>query len=75
MGRKRSKLLGPVVYFVRMPAKSNRGDPPLHARFGPYASVKEAEMKKMEEEEATGTAGYEYEYRIEAMPSALLRSK
>lgn len=73
MGKKRKKLVGPVVYFVRVEAKSQQaGKPPLRTSLGPYRSLKEAEMKKLEEEEARGVEGYEYEYRIDAVPTVLL---
>jgi hypothetical protein len=73
MGKKRRKLMGPVVYFLIIEAKSYQaGKPPLKDKLGPYGSMKEAESKKREEEEARGIEGYEYEYRIEPVPAALL---
>lgn len=73
MGRKGKKRVGPVVYFLCVEARSyEAGKPPLKTRLGPFRSLKEAEMKKLEEEEARGEEGYEYEYRIEAVATALL---
>jgi hypothetical protein len=64
MARTRAKRKGPVAYYLYRDAKSYQaGKPPIHAKFGPYASMKEAEAKR-EEEESGGLPGYEYHYRI-----------
>jgi hypothetical protein len=43
--------MGPVAYYLYRDAKSYQaGQPPLHTKFGPYASMKEAEAKREEEE-------------------------
>ena len=61
--------MGPVAYYLYRDAKSYQaGTPPLHAKFGPYASMKEAEAKRREEKEAGGLPGYEYHYRIAVEP-------
>ena len=60
--------MGPVAYYLYRDAKSYQaGKPPLHTKLGPYASMKEAEAKR-EEEEAGGLPGYEYHYRIAVEP-------
>lgn len=39
--------MGPVAYYLYREAKSYQaGKPALHTKFGPYASLKEAEAKK-----------------------------
>jgi hypothetical protein len=68
MGRIQAKRIGPVAYYLYKDAKSSQaGKPTLHTKFGPYASMKEAEAKR-EEEEAGGRSGYEYHYRIAVEP-------
>ena len=68
MGWIRAKRMGPVAYYLYRDAKSYQaGKPALHTKFGPYASMKEAEAKR-EEEEAGGRPGYEYHYRIAVEP-------
>jgi hypothetical protein len=60
--------MGPVAYYLSRDAKSyHAGKPPFHTKFGPYASMKEAEAKR-EEAEAGGRPGYEYHYRIAVEP-------
>lgn len=47
MARIRAKRMGPVAYYLYREAKSYQaGKPALHTKFGPYASLKEAEAKK-----------------------------
>ena len=68
MGRIYAKRIGPVAYYLYRDAKSYQaGKLPLHTKLGPYASMKEAEAKR-EEEEAGGRPGYEYHYRIAVEP-------
>src|SRR5713101_3457823 len=68
MGRIYATPMGPVAYYLYRDAKSYQaGKPPLHTKLGPYASMKEAEAKR-EEEEAGGRPGYEYHYRIAVEP-------
>ena len=68
MGRIQAKRIGPVAYYLYKDAKSSHaGRPALHRKFGLYASMKEAEAKR-EEEESGGRSGYEYHYRIAAEP-------
>jgi hypothetical protein len=68
MGWIRAKRMGPVAYYLYRDAKSYQaGKPPLHTKFGPYASMKEAEAKR-EEEESGGLPGYEYHYHIAVEP-------
>jgi hypothetical protein len=68
MGRIQAKRIGPVAYYLYKDAKSSQaGKPTLHTKFGPYASMKDAEAKR-EEEEADGLSGYEYHYRIAVEP-------
>jgi hypothetical protein len=68
MARIRAKRMGPVVYLLYREAKSYQaGKPALHTKFGPYASLKEAEAKR-EEEEPGELPGYEYHYRIAVEP-------
>ena len=68
MGQIHAKRMGPVAYYLYRDARSyQRGKPPLHTKLGPYASMKEAEAKR-EEEEACGLPGYEYHYRIAVEP-------
>jgi hypothetical protein len=68
MDRIRAKRMGHVAYYLYRDAKSyEAGKPSLHTKFGPYASMKEAEAKR-EEEESGGRPGYEYHYRIAAEP-------
>jgi hypothetical protein len=51
MDRIRAKRMGPVAYYLYRDAKSYQADKPsLHTKFGPYASMKEAEAKREEEE-------------------------
>jgi hypothetical protein len=66
MGRIQTKRIGPVAYYLYKDAK-RAGKPSLHTKSGPYASMKEAEAKR-EEEEAGGLPGYEYHYRIAVEP-------
>ena len=69
MGRIQAKRIGPVAYYLYRDAKSYQaGKPPLHTKLGPYASMKEAEDKRREEEESGGLPGYEYHYRIAVEP-------
>jgi hypothetical protein len=71
MARTRVKRMGPVAYYLYRDAKSYQaGKPSLHTKFGPYASMKEAEAKR-EEEESGGLPGYEYHYRIAVEPIIL----
>ena len=57
MARTRAKRMGPVAYYLYRDAMSYLGGKPaLHTKFGPYASMKEAEAKR-EEEEAVGLPG------------------
>ena len=43
----RAKRMGPVAYYLYRDAKSYQaGKPSLHSKFGPYASMKEAEKKR-----------------------------
>jgi hypothetical protein len=64
MGRIQTKRMGPVAYYLYRDAKSYQaGKLPFHTKFGPYASMKEAETTR-EEAEAGGHPGYEYHYRI-----------
>ena len=68
MGRIYAKRIGPVAYYLYRDAKSYQaGKPALHTKFGPYASMKEAEAKR-EEEESCGHPGYQYHYRIAVEP-------
>jgi hypothetical protein len=68
MSRIQTKRIGPVAYYLYRDAKSYQaGKPQLHTKLGPYASMKEAEAKR-EEEEAGGLPGYEYHYRIAVEP-------
>ncbi len=68
MGRIQAKRIGPVAYYLYRDATSYQaGKPPLHTKFGPYASMKEAEAKR-EEAESGGLPGYEYHYRIAVEP-------
>jgi hypothetical protein len=68
MGWIRAKRMGPVAYYLYRDARNcQAGKPPLHTKFGPYASMKEAEAKR-EEEEFSGLPGYEYHCRIAAEP-------
>ena len=68
MARTHAKRMGPVAYYLYREAKSYQaGKPPLHTKLGPYASMKEAEAKR-EEQEAWGLPGYEYHYRIAVEP-------
>jgi hypothetical protein len=58
MARKHAKRMGPVAYYLYRDARSYQaGKPPLHTKFGPYASMKEAEAKR-EEEESGGLHSY-----------------
>jgi hypothetical protein len=60
--------MGPVAYYLYRDAMSYLGGKPaLHTKFGPYASMKEAEAKR-EEEESGGLPGYEYRKRIAVEP-------
>jgi hypothetical protein len=60
--------MGPVAYYLYREARSYQaGKPALHTKFGPYASMKEAEAKR-EEEKSGGLPGYEYRYRIAVEP-------
>jgi hypothetical protein len=68
MGRIQTKRMESVEYYLYRDGKSYQaGKRPLHTKFGPYASMKEAEAKR-EEEEAVGLPGYEYHYRIAVEP-------
>jgi hypothetical protein len=68
VARKRERRMGPVGYYLYRDAKSYQaGKPSLHTKFGPYASMKEAEAKR-EEKEAGGRPGYVYHYRIAVEP-------
>jgi hypothetical protein len=68
MARTRAKRMGPVAYYLYRDAMSYLGGKPaLHTKFGPYASMKEAEAKR-EEEESGGLPGYEYHYHIAVEP-------
>jgi hypothetical protein len=74
MGRIQAKRTGPVAYYLYKDAKSSQaGKPALHTKFGPYASMKEAEAKR-EEEEAGGHPGYQYHYRIAVEPIIIPKS-
>jgi hypothetical protein len=70
MGGKSTKTWGPVVYYVRVTITDNRTGAVRHQRLGPFQSFKDAEMKKIEQEEARGEPGCEYDYEIspEAWP-------
>jgi hypothetical protein len=60
--------MGPVAYYLYRDAKSYQaGKPALHTKLGPYASMKEAEAKR-EEQESGGLPGYEYHYHIAVEP-------
>ena len=73
MGRIQAKRIGSVAYYLYKDAKnSHAGKPALRSKFGPYASMKEAEAKR-EEEESGGRPGYEYHYRIAAEPIIILK--
>jgi hypothetical protein len=68
MDRIRAKRMGLVAYYLYRDAKSYQaGKPPLHTKLGPYASMKEAEAKR-EEEESGARPGYVYHYRIAVEP-------
>ena len=64
--------MGPVAYYLVAEGTHHQTGKKLHDKFGPYASMQEAEDKKIEQQEAVGLPGYEYEYRIETVPTALL---
>jgi hypothetical protein len=72
MARKHAKRMGPVAYYLYRDARSYQaGKPPLHTKFGPYASMKEAEAKREEEE-------YEQSVQVSAFSSkfdAFVKSK
>ncbi len=68
---KRRKLMGPVVFYVRRQAKHCRSGETSVTSFGPFRTYKEAQAKQWEDEEAPGEPEYEYEYRIEAVPTPL----
>jgi hypothetical protein len=71
MARTRVKRMGPVAYYLYREAMSYQaGKPALHTKFGPYASMKEAEAKR-EEEESGASPGYVYHYRIAVEPIVL----
>jgi hypothetical protein len=71
MTRIRAKRMGPVAYYLYRDAKSYQaGQPALHTKFGPYASLKQAEAKR-QEAESGGLPGYEYHYRIAVEPIIL----
>jgi hypothetical protein len=71
MARTRAKRMGPVAYYLYRDAMSYLGGKPaLHTKFGPYASMKEAEAKR-EEEESGARPGYVYHYRIAVEPIVL----
>ena len=71
MGRIQAKRMGPVAYYLYRDAKSYQaGKPPLYSKLGPYASMKEAEAKR-EEEEGGGLSGYEYHYRVTVEPTLI----
>ena len=73
MARTRAKRMGPVAYYLYRDAMSYLGGKPaLHTKFGPYASMKEAEAKR-DEEEASGHPGSEYHYRIAVEPIIIPR--
>jgi len=67
--------MGAVAYFVHVEATNYQTGGTLQDKFGPYNSMKEAESKKQEQEEARGRDGYDYKYRIEKVPTVLLSKK
>jgi hypothetical protein len=63
------KMMGVVGFWlVRTAEHIQTGEKVVH-RFGPYRTNEEAEMKKLEDDEAVGKPGYEYTYRIETAPT------
>jgi len=65
------KLMGSVAYWVVCTTEHIQSGKKSVMRLGPYRTRREAEMKKLEEEEARGRPGYEYIYSIDAAPTAL----
>jgi len=75
MRRKSKKTWGPVVYYVQVTITDNKNGKVRHQRLGPYQSLKDAEMKRREQEEAVGESGCEYDYEILSEPWPPLNSK
>jgi hypothetical protein len=68
MGRIKTKRMEPVAYYPYRDAKNcQAGKPGLHTKLGPYASMKQAEAKR-EEDETCGRPGFEYHDRIAVEP-------
>jgi hypothetical protein len=63
MTRGPKKLMGPVAYYLDAEGTCT-GKPTLRNTFGPFRTMQEAEMKKLEQDNAVGQPGYEYEYHI-----------
>jgi len=74
---KRKKTMGAAAYFVRRTATHCKAGEKSERSFGPFRTYKEAQAKLDEDQEAAapGTPQYEYDYRIEVVPTELLRSK
>jgi len=76
MGKNRKELMGAVAWFVRRTGVSySEKKPRLESRFGPFVSRKKAEEWQREDEERPGESGYEYDYKIEYEPTALMNLK
>ena len=64
MSRMRKKLMGPVAYYLLVTKTNVRSGDMTESKFGPFSNKKQTEMLKLEQTEARGKAGFEYEYRI-----------
>jgi hypothetical protein len=64
------KMMGVVSFWVVRTAEHIQTGEKVVRRWGPYRTNEEAEMKKLEDEEAAAVLdGYEYTYRIETAPT------
>ena len=65
---KRKQSTGIVSYYVRRTATNFTTHETSITHFGPFISLKEAESKKREDDEAVAQPGYEYDYEIQCVP-------
>jgi hypothetical protein len=64
------RMMGVVAFWLVRTAEHIETGEKVVDRFGPYSTHQEAEMKRLEDEEAVGNREYEYAYRIETAPTS-----
>jgi hypothetical protein len=68
LAKKNKRKAGVVLYRLVCTAEHIQTQEKVDSLIGRYTTLEEAEMKKLEQEEAVGSPDYEYSYRIDLEP-------